>query len=67
MPVNIQEIVSTVRAVDGDALVSPQVLGRIVEGVLQAVEARERHDERVRADTRVTAGVAHEQSEEDGR
>ena len=67
MPVNIQEIVTTVRAVDGDALVSPQVLARIVEAVLEAVEARERHEKRTRAETRVTAGVAFEPGEEDER
>ena len=67
MAVSIQEVLSHVRAVDGDALVSPQVLARIVEAVVEAIEGHEGHRRRVRAERRVTGGVAAEQREEDGR
>ena len=65
MEIHIEEIVSTVRAVDGEALLAPQTLERIVRAVLRAVEEREAHARRVRAERRVTAGVRAEQYEED--
>jgi hypothetical protein len=65
MDVYIDEIVSTVRAVDGEALLAPQTLERIVRAVLRAVEERDTHERRVRAERRVTAGVRAEQYEED--
>jgi hypothetical protein len=57
MDIDIGEIVSSVRAVDDKALLSPQVLRKIVESVLQAVEDRERHGEREGAERRVDGGV----------
>jgi hypothetical protein len=65
MNVRVQEVVSEVHAMDGDALLAPQTLSRIVEAVLRAVDERGDHERRVRAETRVTGGVAFEQSEED--
>jgi hypothetical protein len=64
MDIHIDEIVSSVRAVDDKALLSPQVLGRIVETVLEAVERREKHGARVGAERSVTGGVADEQDSE---
>ena len=64
MQVEIGEVVSTVRTVDGEALLSPQTLQRIVTAVLQALQEVEAHRARVRTETRVTAGVAHEMNEE---
>jgi len=61
MDVHIGEIVSTVRAVDGDALLAPQTLEKIVRAVLRAVEEREAHACRVKAEQRVTSGVRQEQ------
>ena len=43
MEVEIGDLKSTVRAVDGDALLSPPTLERIVRIVLQAVEDRDAH------------------------
>ena len=63
MDVHIGEIVSTVRAVDGDALLAPQTLEKIVQAVLRAVEERDAHARRVRAEQRVTGGVREEQVE----
>jgi ABC-type nitrate/sulfonate/bicarbonate transport system substrate-binding protein len=65
MDVHIGEIVSTVRAVDGDALVNPQTLEKIVRAVLRAVDERDAHQRRVRAEQRVTSGVREEQGEEE--
>ena len=61
MQVEINEVVSTVRALDGDALLAPQTLTRIVNAVMKAMEEVESHRHRVRAETQVTGGVAAEQ------
>ena len=65
MDVTINEVVASVRTVDGNSLVSPEVMQQIVRAVLQAVEERERHRDRVRAERRVTGGVAEERESED--
>jgi hypothetical protein len=62
--VEINEVVSTVRAVDGDALLAPQTLTRIVTAVMKAMEEMESHRHRVHAETEVTGGVAAEQRRE---
>ena len=63
MEVQINEIASTVRAVDGESLLSPTVMRRILRSVMQAIEERDRHAERVRAEQRLTGGVAEELEE----
>ncbi len=65
MDVQINELQSTVRAVDGDTLLSPTVMARIVRVVLQAVNDQEAHRERVRTEQRVTRGVSYELEEMD--
>lgn len=60
MEVQINDLQSTVRAVDGDALLSPQTMEKIVRAVLQAVNDQEAHRQRVRAEQRITSGVSHE-------
>jgi hypothetical protein len=64
MEVNIGEVVSNVRVVDGDSVLSPATLRTIVEAVMQAVAEREMHEQRVRAERRVTSGVRGELEEE---
>lgn len=64
MQVEINEVVSTVRALDGEALLSPATLTRIVTAVIKAMEDVESHRGRVRAETHVTGGVAAEQRRE---
>lgn len=66
MDVHINEVQSTVRAVDGDSLLSPQTLQKIVSVVMQAVRDDDAHRERVRAEQRISGGVAREM-EESGR
>jgi hypothetical protein len=66
MEIDIGEIVSTVHAVDGDSVLSPRTLEKIVRVVLEAVNAQEEHRERVRSEQRITGGV-REELEEDWR
>lgn len=63
MEVNINEISSTVRAVDGETLLEPRILQKIVNIVLAAVRDREEHRQRVKAEQRVTGGVREELEE----
>ena len=66
--VEIGEVSSSVRAVDGDALLSGRTLGRIVEAVMQAQDARDRRRAQTRAERRVSSGaVADMDSEWDDR
>jgi hypothetical protein len=62
--VEINDLQSTVRAVDGDSLLSPQAMEKIVRVVLQAVNDQEAHRQRVRAEQRISRGVSHEQEGE---
>ena len=64
MNVEIGEVNSTVRTVDGEALLAPQTLAKIVSHVLQAVQDEQEHTRRVHAERRITGGVSQE-SEED--
>jgi len=43
----IDEVVTTLRAVDGDALLAPQTLDKLVRAVLQAVNDQQDHAKRV--------------------
>jgi len=47
MNVIINEIVSRVRALDGESILAPQTMATIVRAVLQATQAREDHDQRI--------------------
>lgn len=59
--IHIQNAIGTVKAMDGDALLSPQTLEQIVQAVLVAVDERQLRDKRSKSDTTVTSGVAAEQ------
>ena len=56
MDVHIDDIISTVRTVDGEALLSPQIMQQIVRTVLQAVRQDQAHGERVRVERSFTVG-----------
>jgi hypothetical protein len=60
MNVEIQEVTSTVRAVDSQSLLSPQILERIVSAVVQAIRDGGERDERAAAERRITGGVNDE-------
>jgi len=64
MDVEIGEVAATVRAVDGSALLSPEVMKQILKAVMRAVDEREAHAARVSAERRVTGGVAQERDAE---
>jgi hypothetical protein len=65
MDVEISEVVTTVKAIDGSELLTPDVLQQIVSAVLRAVQDDRAHEERLRAERRVTGGVAEERDMED--
>ncbi len=50
MDVRIDELYSTVDTIDGNALLTPETLDRIVRAVLQALANQERGRETLRAD-----------------
>ncbi len=56
MDVEIDEVVSTVTAVDDEALLAPAVLRQILQAVLRAVREERAHEERVRGEQRINAG-----------
>jgi hypothetical protein len=64
MDVEIGEITSTLRAVEGDSVLSPRTMEQIVRAVLRALHEERNHERRVRAEQRVTGGVSHEQAED---
>ena len=65
MNVEIAEVVTTVTAIDGSALLTPEVLQQIVDVVLRAVRDDRAHEARLRLERRVTGGVAAERDMED--
>jgi hypothetical protein len=65
MDVQINEITTTIKTVDGTTLISPDVMRQIISAVMRAVEDRDTHAERVRAERRVTGGVSQERDTEE--
>lgn len=57
--VRIREVVGTMRVVDGEALLSPQIMERIVAAVLQAMHGEQRDEEARKRDTRIGAACCH--------
>ena len=53
MDMHIGEVNSTVRATDADALLSPQVLERIVRAVLERMHEEHAHERRVNDERRL--------------
>lgn len=67
MEVHIDEVVSTVHAIDSEALVSPAVMRQLVQTVMQHVRAEQDHARRVRNEQGVNAGrTQHGASDSDG-
>jgi hypothetical protein len=54
----IQEVVSTVHAVDGSALLDERTMGQIVRAVVAAIEIRQAQEGRRSADTGTRAPAA---------
>ena len=64
--VSIGEVESRIHTVDQGALLSPATLHKVVAVVLAALDDRQAHQERVRAEQRITPGVASEQRNPEG-
>lgn len=56
MEIHIDNVVSTVRTVDEQALLSPEVMRGIVNSVLEVVRAEREHEERVSAEQGLLRG-----------
>ncbi len=65
MHVEIGEVSSTVRAVDGDALLSPRLLERIVSHVARILRAEDERERRGGAERKITDGVSAERDAEE--
>jgi hypothetical protein len=65
MDVEIGEVVTTVKAVDGSTLASPDVMRQIVSAVTRVVQDEQDHAGRVLAERRITGGVAEERDAEE--
>jgi hypothetical protein len=52
MDVIIQEVVSTIRAVDGASMLDARTLGQIVQAVMEATAGAREQDRRRAADTK---------------
>jgi hypothetical protein len=49
----VEQIVSTIRAVDGDAMLHPRTMARLVQAVLTAVDEKQASERRRKDDTRI--------------
>jgi len=67
MEVEIGDLRSTVRAIDGDELLSTSTLERIVRIVLQAIDERDAHRWRVRVEEQISTGINHDLDETEWR
>lgn len=59
MHVEIGELQSVVRTGFGD----PQTVEKLMRRMMELVDERDAHKERVKAEQKITAGVSHEQEE----
>lgn len=59
MEVHIGEVTSTVRATDGSALLSPEVLRQIVAAVRERLKDETDHARRVDDERKLVPGVSH--------
>jgi hypothetical protein len=62
--IEISNVNTMVRAVDGDSLLTPQTMEKIVRAVLHAFNEQVAYQKRVHAERRITGGVVHERDEE---
>jgi hypothetical protein len=60
MEVQINEIVSSIRTVDQQQLLSPKLLQRLVHEVMRAIEERDAHKRRIKDERKITSGVRDE-------
>lgn len=65
MDVEIGDVALDIKAMDERAPLAPDVMQRIVREVLKVLDERAGHAERVRAERRITGGVAEEREAEE--
>lgn len=63
--IEINQVNTTMRAVDGDSLLTPQTMEKLVRAVLQAFNEQVAYNRRVHAERRLTGGVVPEMAEEE--
>ena len=64
MPIEIEEMVTHVSTVEGDVALTPQAWEQIKRMVTAIIEEREKHQNQVRAEQRITTGVSQELQED---
>jgi hypothetical protein len=64
MEVQINEIVSSIRTVDQQQLLSPKLIQRLTHEVMRAMDERDAHRRRVNDERKITSGVRDEQEGE---
>ena len=57
MEVNIHQIDSTVKTYDPESMLTPRSMSVIVRAVMEAMDERDDHRERVAMETRVNTGI----------
>lgn len=65
MEIEIGEVVSTVRVVDANSILSPRTMETIVRAVLNAAHDQREHEKRAADERRVSGGVTHDQTREE--
>ena len=60
MQVIINKVISQIRALDGESVLSPSTLNSILTAVMQAVEERDRHAQRVGEEHRLENYQRHQ-------
>ncbi len=64
MDVDVLQLNSTVRSVDGNSLLTPQVMQTILRTMIEAVKEHDAREARAQGERRVTGGVSEERDEE---
>ena len=64
MEVQINEIVSSIRTVDQQQLLSPTLVQRLVHEVMRAIDERDARRRRIEQERKITSGVRDEQEGE---
>lgn len=61
MATHIRNVTGTVHALDGESLLTPQVLEQIVSAVVAALDDKSLRERRAKEDTRVSGGESQHQ------
>jgi hypothetical protein len=64
MRVEVGELISNVQVMDGDSILTPQMMSKITQLILKVMQEHENHQKRVRAEQRISGGVSQELMED---